>query len=156
MREIKFRVWCKQVEEMHTVEKMGFNEDGLWYVEDKDHDSQPPYFVGSDDWTLMQYTGLKDKNGREIYEGDIVHTWEQDDHIPERDSGGGIIGYDRRDGFSQIGVVSFKGAWFTYETKKHLAGREEKIYAPLDFTNDLVVIGNIYENPELLEDGQNG
>ena len=124
MREIKFRVWCKQVEEMHTVEKMGFNEDGLWYVEDKDHDSQPPYFVGSDDWTLMQYTGLKDKNGREIYEGDIVKCFVKGDS-----------------------KVIFKYGCFCLESLRY-----KNITAFCDIFGEMEVIGNIYEHSHLLED----
>ena len=72
MREIKFRVWCKQTETMHFVLKMGFNEGELWYVEDEDHKTQPPYLVGNDDWELMQCTGIKDYTENEIFEGDIL------------------------------------------------------------------------------------
>lgn len=144
MREIKFRVWSKYSRKMF--------EEGFYLSLDGDlFQNDELDYKNKSSFEIMQYTGLKDKNGKEIYEGDVVRTWEQDEHIPERDSGGGIIGFDTKEGFSQIGVVDFKGAWFTYETKKHLEGRKEQIFAPLDFTNDLEVIGNIYENPELLE-----
>ncbi|MGG4029862.1 YopX family protein [Bacillus subtilis] len=110
--------------------------------------------VFSDEYELISrhlYTGLMDKYGREIYEGDILRVWEEDEHVPNHDSGGGIIDFDIIEGFSQLGVVDFKGSWFTYETKKHQKGREVNIFAPLDFTNNFEIIGNIYENPKLLE-----
>ncbi|WP_304521839.1 YopX family protein [Bacillus toyonensis] len=103
---------------------------------------------------VSQFTGLKDKNGKEIYEGDIARIWEEESHVPNRDSGGGIIDFNRREGYSQLGVVGFKGAWYTYETKKHLKGRKEHIYGPLDLPSDIEIVGNIYENPELLEESK--
>lgn len=75
--------------------------------------------IDLDEVNLVQYTGLKDKNGKEIYEGDIV-TFE-----------GSLTDY--------AGIVEFK--YGSYEPFPYWRSG-----------NDYEVIGNIYENPELLED----
>lgn len=126
MREIKFRIWCKQTDEMHTVERMGFEEGELWYVEDEDRETQPPYFMDRNDSVLMQYTGLKDKNGREIYEGDILkfehlHNYANELQVVTRDE-------------------------FMWGTDEY--GFQEMIERNYKFE----IIGNIYGNPELLEE----
>ena len=137
MREIKFRIWCKQNESMQRVSKIGFDEGKLWYVLDEDHETQPPYFEDDDDWVLMQYTGLKDKNGKEIYEGDIVDYLGDIDHINS----------------NVLRVIEYKNeeACFVARLPVGVEG-EEAVYLN---EHDFKVIGNIYENPELLEELQN-
>ena len=99
MREIKFRAWDKSKKKIVDVVMIDFSKN-ISMVE------------------LMQFTGLYDKNGKEIYEGDIVET---------------PFGIGR--------VFDRLGCWFV-ETQKELG-----YFASCD----LEVIGNLYENPELLE-----
>ena len=85
--------------------------------------------VPASDFILMQSTGLKDKNGKEIYEGDIVR-------------------FSLTDGFNYVtnedGVVTYKlGAFYVVND---LA---EYLISDIN-TNEVEVIGNIYENPESL------
>lgn len=91
-----------------------------------------------DDIELMQYTGLHDKNGQEIYEGDIVlyQDWEM------AYEGGG------NDSFINKGIVEYceDNCCFNV-TERQTVDLADVLYKG---NEDLEVIGNIYENPELL------
>jgi len=109
MREIKFRAW-------DPVAKGMFFVKGCWFEEQGSYDETDLQEIAGN-IILMQYTGLKDKNGVEIYEGDIITSIY---NIPERISNPNI----------------------TIEDIRHL---------PVILWETARVIGNIYENPELLE-----
>lgn len=119
MREIKFRVWHKPNNEMFEWEKVKIN---------------PFSIVEDDQLVVMQYTGLKDRNGREIYEGDILLDDQQAKGIVFFEDGSfrltssktGIRNYDEYDTLNQY-LVDY---------------------------NELEVIGNIYKNHDLLNEKQ--
>ena len=149
-REIKFRAWNKKTNTMmypqgfhqQIVDHSGngnavFSLYGNGFLDDR------IYQGNKTDVVLMQYTGLKDKNGVEIYEGDIVRIL-YTDWASKSDSDERTLEQYKKD-ISSIGVVAFEDAEFGL-----------KIY--IDFLDSLfegrhgekVVIGNIFENPELL------
>ncbi|WP_336822975.1 YopX family protein [Sporosarcina sp. USHLN248] len=150
-RVIKFRAWDEAEKWMGEVSSIDF-EEGYLFLTTRNSDDENRFDLRA--IPLMQFTGLYDKNGAEIYEGDILRVWQEDEYIPNRDRGGGIIDYDKEKGFSQIGKVGFTGCSFDYRTVKTLSGKEEKIHAPIDWINNYEVIGNIYEHPHLLEVAQ--
>jgi hypothetical protein len=117
VREIKFRAWLRG-KMTHGCVQWHPAKNGEWLVPLEDGN------LVTKDATPMQYTGLKDKNGKEIYDGDIVKV----------------------SGFSELMEVYFKDGYFGW-------GKEHRgMYSFDPFgTEDLEVIGNIWENPELLE-----
>src|SRR5690625_1826614 len=118
MREIKFRALNNDKKYMEY--DVDINSDGQVI------EYNYGYYAGSYDYPIMQYTGLKDKNGREIYEGDILEI----KHLMGCETGELIFKY---------GAFLFDDGGYSY-LGDHLANSEY-----------IKVIGNIYENPELLE-----
>ena len=114
MREIKFRAWDKENKRM-LMSGIYYSLDGriIWAGGGK--------FNG----TLMQFTGLKDKNGKEIYEGDTVRATKERNYYS--------------------GIVRFIDGFFGLESDAGL--RTLQWYH--DF--ELEIFGNIYEKPELLK-----
>lgn len=130
MREIKFRAWDKDEELMHNQSDCIVIFDDIGedvYV--KDGSSVKALYS----YRLMQYTGLKDKNGKEIYEGDIINAI-----VKAKYSKKMIIGYVKWDR-GQFDI--YQG----FDTCDWL----DSLYNCVGFY-DVEVIGNIYENEDLL------
>lgn len=132
MKEIKFRVWDSWHNLMHysnhskvEVEKDCQTFYPWGFMMDKDIGVHAGFL------TFMQYTGLKDKNGKEIYEGDVIkETFPRDKSDPAYNS------------YGNEGIVEWHekiGAWCW----EH--GEE---WGMID-TQDVGIVGNIYENPDL-------
>ena len=147
MREIRFRGYA--TEKMIGNQWLyGFGVMNIDYVDGTKeyllYTIQGAYEVLPE--SIGQFTGLTDKNGREIYEGDIVKLTVPDRHYTMQ--GNGYSDIMREDGFEFVGEVKFLHAmWFI---KESLDGY------PLIFdTNQtLEVIGNIYQHSHLLKENE--
>ena len=104
MRDIKFRAWNKDIKEMFEVGQITL-EKGIWDYQPDDRKHIGISIPYQPSFILMQYTGLKDKNGKEIYEGDIVQQFD----IKEN----GIIKYK----YGQFGINSLGMFWNIHPTK---------------------------------------
>jgi uncharacterized phage protein (TIGR01671 family) len=118
-REIKLRAWDNSLKKIRTS-GISINK-GVISSEDKDI-------------ILMQFTGLKDKNGKEIYEGDIVRVYATHKRLIP-------INF-------MIFEVVYEGTSFRIVRR----GNYEFLGIVASYPNSLEVLGNIYENPELLEE----
>ena len=121
MREIKFRAWDKDGKKMYfdgfSISTSGRIEYHTTYWGETSHL----------DLTLMQFTGLLDKNGKEIYERDIVQL--------------------SKTVLDKVEVFFKDGAFCVFDVN----GKDVVPLVNNLFLEDFIIIGNIYENPELLK-----
>ena len=119
MRESKFRAWDTKRREMRTGPNLlvGFDGSIYWQFGFNEPEIQDP-----DKFILMQFTGLYDKNGKEIWEGDVVgHGWQN----------------------SEIGEVIWRGYGFRVE-------RPGSSDLHFNHPEQFEVLGNVYEHGHLL------
>ncbi len=134
MRSIKFRAWNLK------LKRMVYNIEGAYdcigserYEDGEDYDDKEQFFdsyLDDENYIVMQFTGLKDKNGKEIYEGDIVlETTETE-------------------------KKKYEVVWIKFECSfefKPINFKTMINYNMGSIYTEIEVIGNIYENPELLD-----
>ena len=140
MKELKFRAWDKVDKKVRKVMSLDFYNTRQWEVTlVSDGDVYLRYFEQIE---LMQSTGLKDKNGVEIFEGDILCILQM-----------GVISNGFEAHYENKRVLFDEGSFCienyakseNFDMENHY---EIRLYHKPD---ELEVIGNIYENPELLE-----
>ena len=132
MREIKFMAWHKEKKILREVFEISFSGG---YVILAGFGSFGEIEAPIRDVELMQYTGLKDKNGKEIYESDIVSVkYIYDKRTTDRAQ---VVWREDKAGF---GLKSLKG----------LTNEVYELYK-ITAEHNLEVFGNIYKNPELLQ-----
>lgn len=127
-REIKFRVFDLKEKVMYQPVSLANLVMQNYELESLAGDTLPPkdFRFWFDDHVMLQFTGLRDKNDREIYEGDVVKGVDVKDGDGLRVNG-------------QSDVFYHTGRWQPFDYLHDFSGR------------NFEVIGNIYENPELLK-----
>ena len=141
MTNIKYRVWDKERRMMCSVARISFGDDGAALTILAEPAPVGEFYRGlvhGESGILMQFTGLKDKNGKEIYEGDIVAVWENgiNDEMADKKN------YE----------VEWGGVDYPAFTLDGWENGEMNAFSEISMSGDweYEVIGNIYENPELI------
>ena len=129
MRVVKFRAWDKEIEEIYPVLEIDFVEEWVSMYSK----IAGRHYNWLNNLVLMQYTGLEDKNGEEIYESYIVK------FDPQSPCGDEF--YNPRDG--EIGEVILDFGSFVV---RPIDKKREDLRFSLSELGDWVVVGNIYEN----------
>ncbi len=123
MREIKFRAWDKRKKIMEYKDIL---RGITCFYPYQDINARIAY-ANSADYILMQYIGLKDKNGKEIWEGDVV-----------------------KSSLCTGEVFFHKYSWDVKQMPDYLTD-DNSVFFDYSGSKDAEVIGNIYQNPELLK-----
>ena len=137
MREIKFRVWDKEDERFAKNSHLVFDFDGNIFNLQTGEDEK--------ELILLQYTGLKDKNKKEIYEGDILRRPAKDAWEKENYECYEVFFHDGNEAGEHIGFVMNRSHYHGNMSGGCIPG-----FLPRQ-TEKMEVIGNIYENKELLK-----
>lgn len=124
----KFRVWDKIDKEIYLVEEINFNRGEFESIGDG-----ITFLRGAEVVELMQSTGLHDKNGKEIFEGDVVRMRNPRDRRQI-----GMFQVVRVANSPMLGLLDKKLTTEIFNLYEHMRNYYE-------------IVGNIYENPELLE-----
>jgi len=140
--EPKYRAWDKIKKKMGNVESLGLI-DFPTVIQFPDGDTNSFFLDGESYVVLMQWTGLKDRNGVEIYEGDILG-------LPY------IKGHNKGEIYKRMvvknGVYNIGANGYEYDFQVVGFYVEDECMYDEMIDGNLIVMGNIYETPDLLED----
>lgn len=144
-REIKFRVWDHNTDTVMIPDDFEFCDGEISWI-DAGREAGPKSGNDGDpgQFEIMQYIGLHDKNGRKIYEGDILSfgsVWDNGDN-------------EDIDEEIHIGVVEYDPHYAVYDVNCEKSGERRFLFMDVVNYDGFGVIGNIFENPELLEGKQ--
>lgn len=133
-RKIKFRVWDKRAKVMIYSNK-GYQGHFIIDLNGEFHNLQNG--SGGDDYIVQQYTGLKDKNGKEVYEGDIVYDRVTADYGDKRMD---YFEVSYKDEYSALVLLKKpnEDGWRSWNWIRNITSYGE-------------VVGNIFENPKLIK-----
>lgn len=152
MREIKFRAWW--VNKQYLPNGMMFRVGGLSFAIPQEEEPESDYqnkvvkvglmrydsdkigWNDASECTLMQYTGLKDKNGKEIYEGDVVRDFLEKPAV--------VMFGD----YSAGGLDYYASAAYGFYVQRYFNGKLQEGDTETLYRHE--IIGNIYENSELI------
>ena len=147
-REIKFRAWDKKNNRMMFNVGFSFSDCGMAIIRERMMvDDEVELYRFPEEIELLQFTGLKDKNGKEIYEGDIVRFYAC------QDEKGGVWISLYQDYREWIGIVEFLDGEYVVSQNKYIKKAPKELWQDIEknmANRNWEVIGNIYENPELI------
>ena len=143
--KIKYRVWDKVRRKFlcPNLNQFAILSNGKLIVSDSEWYSDLQN-VNPNDYDIQQFTGLKDRNSREIYEGDILNEIHYEDWGDE--SGFSYLGVVRHKTYSSCDAGHQFSGFVTYPNLN-----ENKDYVGNQIREDCEIVGNIFENPELLK-----
>ena len=139
-RQIKFRAWDKDEKRMLEVYRIGFDGpiDGAQvycYLDDRGAKGSKECFYDGDGLTLEQFTGLKDRNGKDIYEGDIL-AWHSNI-------------YRKQD---WIGLVKYRGAGFVVQESSRSFSTPDWLETACNKDANIIeVVGNVHTDGDLID-----
>lgn len=145
----RYRAWLKEDKEMIDVDEIHFNNGELDFIGDA-----ITWMCKSNDCVLMQSTGLTDKNGKEIFEGDILKfndEWDEycyEGYVDGVSEGINFVEIEKDTtcfGFGKTKIP--ESSLFNLVNDEHLTFKE----LITDTSFEFEIIGNIHTNPELLE-----